>query len=304
MSNVEIFDDRLKAVLLPETVVEQVCTGAQWSEGPLWIAEQDCVIWSDIPNNRILRWSEKDGMTVWKDKANFTNGRFRDLDGNVIHCSHGGRSIQRSDIDGKKFETLVGHYQGRCLNSPNDVVVKSDGTIWFTDPPYGILSNDEGFKADSELKDNYVFRYDPASGALDIVSDIVEEPNGLAFSQDESILYISDTSAALAEEGEGNHHIMAFDVIDGRTLINPRLFADVNPGLSDGFRLDTNGWIYTSSEDSIQVYHNDGTLLGKIYVPEKIGNCVFGGEQKDCLYVAASTSIYRIRFNTRGIQKP
>ncbi len=136
MHTVEIFDDRIRQVLLPETVVEKLCTGAEWSEGPLWIEEYDCVIWSDIPNNRVLRWSTKDGLSVWKNKANFTNGRYRDLSGKIIHCSHGGRSIQSSDIDGNNFETVVDQYQGMRLNSPNDVIVKSDGTIWFSDPPY------------------------------------------------------------------------------------------------------------------------------------------------------------------------
>lgn len=304
IQEVEVFDKRLEAVLLPETKAVKLISGAKWSEGPLWIEEYDCVIWSDIPNNRVLRWSEKDGLTEWKSPANFTNGRFRDLGGNVIHCSHGGRCIQKSDIDGNNFETLVDSYQGRRLNSPNDVVVKSDGTIWFTDPPYGILSNEEGFKADSELGGNYVFRFDPSTGALNIVSDLIEEPNGLAFSSDEKILYVSDTSAALRTDGSGNHHIMAFDVVDNATLVNPRLFAEVSPGLSDGFRLDENDWVYTSSDDSIQIIHSDGTLLGKVYVPEKVGNCCFGGSNRNILYVAGSTSLYKIEFNTRGIQAP
>jgi gluconolactonase len=201
-------------------------------------------------------------------------------------------------------EVLVTHYQGRRLNSPNDVVVKRDGTIWFTDPPYGIVSNHEGHQAESELGDNYVFRLDPSSGALDVVSTFVEEPNGLAFSPDESVLYVSDTSAALRTDGGGHHHIVAFDVIAGRTLANPRIFAVVSPGLSDGFRIDTRGWLYTSSTDSVQVYHPDGARLAAIPVPEKVGNLTFGGAQRDELYICATTSLYRIRLNARGIQTP
>lgn len=303
MSSIDIYDQRLEPVVAGAQLT-QLCTGAKWSEGPLWIEEYDSVIWSDIPNNRILSWSANDGMQVWKDQANFTNGRYRHPQGYIVHCSHGGRSIEKSDIDGQQFQTLVGHYQGRRLNSPNDVVVKSDGTIWFTDPPYGILSDEEGYKAESELNDNYVFRFDPETEVLDIVTDLVEEPNGLAFSPDESVLYVSDTSAALKTDGTGNHHIMAFDVVGGRTLAAPRLFAEVSPGLSDGFRLDNQGWIYTSSEDSIQVYHSDGTLLGKIHVPEMIANCTFGGQQRDVLYIVASTSLYQIQLNTQGIQTP
>jgi gluconolactonase len=300
----EVFDDRFNQVLMGVEEVEHLCTGAQWSEGPLWIEEYNSVIWSDIPNNRILSWSESEGMQVWKENVEFTNGRYRHQDNYIVHCSHGKRAIEKSDIDGSKFEVLVDNYQGRKLNSPNDVVVKSDGTIWFTDPPYGILSDAEGHKADSELVKNYVFRYDPEKKTLDVVTDLIEEPNGLAFSSDEKILYVSDTSCVLRTDGSGNHHIMKFDVVDGRSLINPRLFAEVSPGVSDGFRLDSNNWIYTSSEDSIQVFHSDGTLLGKIKVPEKIGNCTFGGPDRDFLYIAASTSLYRIHLNTRGLQTP
>ncbi len=300
---IEVFDSRLEKVLLPSRELEKLCSGAKWGEGPLWIAEYDCVIWSDIPNNRILRWNESDGLSVWKDKVEFTNGRYRDLEGSVIHCSHGKRAIERSDIDGNHFEIIADDYQGRRLNSPNDVVVKSDGSIWFSDPPYGILSDAEGYKAESELKSNYVFRFDPKTKVLDVVTDVIEEPNGLAFTSDEKTLYVSDTSAALKDDG-GNHHIIAFDVIGDRSLASPRLFTEVNPGLSDGFRLDENDWIYTSSEDSVQIYHSDGTLLGKILVPEKVGNCTFGGTEKNDLYIVASTSLYRIRLNTRGLQNP
>jgi len=149
-----------------------------------------------------------------------------------------------------------------------------------------------------------VFRFDPASGALDVVSSFVEEPNGLAFSPDESVLYVSDTSAALRTDGGGHHHIVAFDVIAGRTLANPRVFAVVSPGLADGFRIDARGWLYTSSANSVQVYHHDGTRLAAIAVPEKVGNLTFGGAQRDELYICASTSLYRIRLNARGIQTP
>jgi gluconolactonase len=301
---IEVIDERFSRVLIPSEALEKKCTCAQWSEGPLWIEEYDSVIWSDIPNNRIMCWSEQNGHSVWKENVEYTNGRYRDFSNAIIHCSHGKRAIEKSDIDGKNFEVLVDNYQGRKLNSPNDVVVKSDGSIWFTDPPYGILSDAEGHKAESELKNNYVFRFDPVSKSLDIVTDLIEEPNGLAFSPDESKIYISDTSAALREDGSGNHHIMVFDVVEGRSLKNPKLFAEVSPGLSDGFRLDENGWIYTSSEDSIQVFHCDGTLLARINVPEVIANCTFGGSERDILYIVASTSLYSIRLNTKGIQKP
>jgi gluconolactonase len=247
-------------------------------------------------------------MTVWREPVDFTNGHVREAGGALLHCSHGQRAIVRTRFgDGfepQADEIVVDRYQGRRLNSPNDVVVKSDGTIWFSDPPYGIVSDREGHRADSELGDHYVFRFDPATGALRIVSDYVEEPNGLAFSPDESVLYVSDTSAALRTDGGGHHHIVAFDVIAGQDLAHPRVFAVVEPGLADGFRVDIHGFVYTSSADSVQVYHPDGTRLARIAVPEKVGNLCFGGMDNDELFICASTSVYTIKLNTRGAVTP
>ena len=308
MAAVITFDSRAAELVRAGETLECLASGATWSEGPVWMHEDGSVLWSDIPANRMLRWHPRDGMGVWREQVEFTNGHTREADGSLLHCSHGQRSIVRTRFKAglaqATDEVLVSHYQGRRLNSPNDVVVKRDGTIWFTDPPYGIVSNHEGHQAESELGDNYVFRFDPASGALDVVSSFVEEPNGLAFSPDESVLYVSDTSAALRTDGGGHHHIVAFDVIAGRTLARPRIFAVVSPGLSDGFRIDARGWLYTSSADSVQVYHPDGTRLATIPVPEKVGNLTFGGVERDELYVCASTSLYRIRLNARGIQTP
>lgn len=175
--------------------------------------ETGTLLWSDIPNNRMLSWRAGRGMAVWRDGVEFTNGHVREANGALLHCSHGLRAIVRTRFDAAMQplpdEMVVNHYQGRRLNSPNDVVVKRDGTIWFTDPPYGIVSDREGRTAPSELGDCYVFRFDPATGSLRITSDFVEEPNGLAFSPDESVLYVSDTSAALRNDGSGNHHIVA-----------------------------------------------------------------------------------------------
>jgi gluconolactonase len=259
------------------------------------------VIWSDIPNNRLLRWSAKEGMSVWRQPSNFENGHYRDLEGRLLSCEHGGRCISRTEPDGSKV-VLVDRYEGKRLNSPNDLVVKSDGTIWFTDPPYGILSDYEGYKAESELGDCYVFRFDPESEELSIVTDEVVEPNGLAFSPDEKVLYVADTSAAF--DPNGNHHIMAFEVVDGEKARNSRVFAVIAPGLADGFRVDIHGNIFTSSADSVQVYTSDGAHLGKILVPEKVGNLTFGGPRHDRLYIAASSSLYSLELNTRGIQRP
>ena len=302
--SIDVFDPRFAAVAQCAGGVERLCTGAVWSEGPVWMREDQSLLWSDIPNNRMLRWHAASGMTVWRDGVEFTNGHVREADGSLLHCSHGLRGVVRTrfgpGLQPLGDEVLVSHYQGRRLNSPNDVVVKRDGTVWFTDPPYGILSNREGHQAESELGANHVFRFDPAKQSLDIVSAFVEEPNGLAFSPDESLLYVSDTSAALRTDGSGHHHIVAFDVIGGQALTNPRVFAVIEPGLADGFRVDVHGFVYTSSEDSVQVYHPDGTRIGRIAVPEKVGNLVFGGVDGNELFICASTSLYRVRLNTRG----
>lgn len=299
--NIEILDPRMEDLLLPDSRLERHCTGAIWSEGPVYFAEGDYVLWSDIPNNRMLKWSAADGMTVFRDPSNFTNGHTRDREGRLVSCEHGGRRISRTEAD-SSVVCVVDRYQGKRLNSPNDVVVKSDGTIWFTDPPYGIMSNEEGYQAESEIGASYVYRFDPMSDELTVVADDFDKPNGLAFSPDESLLYISDTGAS--HDPNGAHHIRVFDVVEGKALTSGRVFAVVDPGLADGFRLDAQGNLYTSSEDSIQVYTAAGERIGKILVPEKIANCTFGGPEKDRLFIAASSSLYSITLNTRGVQQP
>jgi len=304
MSSVQLLDQRFAAVAAGASALERLCSGAAWSEGPVWRQPSAELLWSDIPNNRMLCWHAERGMRVWRDAVDFTNGHVLDVDGSLLHCSHGRRAIVRTRFDASGHplgdELVVDRYQGRRLNSPNDIVVKRDGSLWFTDPPYGILSDREGHQADSELGKNYVFRFDPGTLALRIVSDFLEEPNGLAFSPDERVLYVSDTSAALRSDGSGHHHIVAFDVPGGQDLARPRVFAVVEPGLADGFRVDVHGFVYTSSEDSVQVFHPDGTRIARIPVPEKVGNLVFGGAAGNALFICASTSLYRIVLNTRG----
>jgi gluconolactonase len=316
---IEVFDARFAAVAATQpgsaaAVLEQLCTGAVWSEGPVWMAEDQSVLFSDIPNNRMLRWHASTGMTVWRSPANFTNGHALDATGALLHASHGQRAIVRTRFAPQAApgapllpladEVLVSHHQGRRLNSPNDLVVKRDGSIWFTDPPYGIVSDREGYAAPSEIGSNLVYRYCPRFNTLRVVSDWLQEPNGLAFSPDERVLYVTDTSAALRTDGSGHHHIVAFDVVGSTQeqgdLANPRVFATVRPGLADGIKVDVHGFVYTSSQDSVQVYHPDGTRMARIAVPEKVGNLVFGGVAGNELFICASTSLYRIVLNTRG----
>ncbi len=296
------------ALIAREAQLEQLATGAIWSEGPVWIDADQSLLWSDIPNNRMLRWSARDAMSVWRDKVEFTNGHTLDLNGDLLHCSHGLRAIVRTPaIDGipaaQNGSDLieVDNFLGKRLNSPNDIVVRSDGTIWFTDPPYGILSNHEGYQAESEQAGCFVYCFDPKTSALTAVtgpSDPLIHPNGLAFSIDEKILYVSDTSAVVFGD-KGHHRVMAFD-LHGTTISHARVFAEISPGLPDGFRVDVHGNLFISSEDSVQIYAPSGARIGKIMVPEKVGNLTFGGRDGSELYIVASTSLYRIQTRTRG----
>ncbi len=304
MTSVQVFDPRFATIAASAAPATCLCTGAVWSEGPVWLDETQELLWSDIPTNRILSWQRGVGMRVWREQADFTNGHVLERDGALLHCSHGQRAIIRTRFDGTgnsiTDEVVVSQYQGRKLNSPNDLVVKSDGTIWFTDPPYGILSDREGHKADRELGGHYVFRFDPSSQSLRIVSDFLQEPNGLAFSPDESVLYVTDTSAAMRSDGTGHHHIVAFDVLNGQDLSRPRIFAVIEPGLPDGIRMDCHGHLYSSSGSGVQVYHPDGTRIGHIEIPERVGNLCFGGAEGNELFICASTSVYHVVLNTRG----
>lgn len=304
MTVLHVLDPRLERVAEGSGRLERLCSGAIWSEGPVWLPQSGELLWSDIPNDRMLCWHAQRGMRVWRERVDFTNGHALEHDGALLHCSHGQRAIVRTRLDahGNPLgdEVVVDRFEGLRLNSPNDVIVKSDGSIWFTDPPYGIVSDREGHQADSEIGRNGVFCFCPRTHRLRMVTDVIEEPNGLAFSPDEQILYVSDTSAALRQDGGGHHHIMAFEVAPDLTLHHPRLLAEIHPGLADGFKVDGHGFIYTSSADSVQIYHPDGTRMGRIPVPEKVGNLCFGGPRGDELFIAASTSLYRIRLNTRG----
>lgn len=291
-------------LLAADAALEKVATGAQWAEGPAWIPARAAVRFSDIPGNRILEYREATGaLEVYATDVEFTNGRALDLDGAVIQCSHGRRAIERDTGTGPdavpSVSTLVDSYNGHRLNSPNDLVVKSDGTIWFSDPSYGIQKDTEGHPGREEYGDRWVFRFDPASGELTPAVVDVEVPNGLAFSPDESILYVSDTSLGTPAMDGGprlhGHAIHAYDVVQGRFARNGRTFAEVGPGVPDGFRVDVHGNIWSSSEEGVQVFSPAGERILQIPVPETVSNVCFGGEDGRTLYMTASSSLYRIR---------
>jgi gluconolactonase len=297
----EIYDERFRFMVPGNAWLEKLHGGMRWAEGPVYFADGDYLVWSDIPNNRMLQYVPGVGVRTFRSPAGHSNGNTRDLEGRLVTCEHGGRRVSRTERDGTVI-TLVDSYEGKRLNSPNDVVVKSDGTIWFTDPPYGILSDYEGHKAESEIGACYVYRFDPKSGKLTVVADDFDKPNGIAFSPDESILYVADTGGS--HDPNGPHHIRALDVVGGKKLGRSRVFAEINPGLADGFRLDTQGNVWTSAGDGVHVYSPQAELLGKIKVPEVVANVCFGGPNRNYLYIAATTSLYGIYVAVNGQQRP
>jgi gluconolactonase len=281
-------------------------TGAAWAEGPVWFRDGDFLLFSDIPNNRMLRFvPDLSGLggtvSVFRRPSNNTNGHTRDLEGRLISCEHGGRRVSRTEHDGR-VTVIADRYMGKRLNSPNDVVVKSDGTIWFTDPPYGILTDLEGWQGEQEYGGCHVFRFDPRKGELEVAADDFVKPNGIAFSPDEKILYIADTGAS--HDPDGPRHIRAFDVDESGRLTRPRVFATCDVGLFDGFRCDTEGRIWTSAGDGVHCFAPDGTLLGKILVPEVVANVCFGGLKKNRLYICGTTSLYAIYTHVNGAMRP
>lgn len=297
--NFEIINyKRFRPSIVAASRVELLHSGMRWAEGPVYFADGDYLLFSDIPSNRILRWVEGAGVTVFRHPSNFSNGNTRDRQGRLVTCESGSRTITRTEYDGA-ITTLVDNYQGKRLNSPNDIVVRSDDTIWFTDPPYGILSDYTGDKAESELGNNYVFCFDPRSGELDIATGEMVKPNGLAFSPDEKILYVADTG--LSHQQGGPHHILAWDVA-GRQLRNSRVFATIDPGVPDGFRVDTEGNIWTSAADGVHIYASDGEIIGKLHFPEVVSNLTFGGRKRSRLFVTTASSLYSIFVGNSGAQ--
>ena len=297
----EYVDRRFHALTVPTATVETLYEGCRWAEGPVWFADGGYLVWSDIPNNRMLRWTPDLAVGVFRADANFANGHSRDRQGRLVSCEHGPRRVTRTEPDGT-ITVIADRYKGGRLNSPNDVVIKSDGTIWFTDPTYGILSDYEGHKAEPEQDGCFVYRVDPASGEVAVVADDFVKPNGLAFSPDEGILYVADSG--LSHDPDGPHHIRAFDVDAGNALRNGRVFAEVSPGVPDGFRLDVDGNLWTSARDGVHCYAPDGTLLGKIRLPQMVSNLTFGGPKRNRLFITSSHALYAVYVAASGVQRP
>ncbi len=295
----EIRDDRFKRSIKLDEPIDQIWTGGKWTEGPVYSPTFRCLIWSDIPNDRRLRWDELTGAVgdIRSGLGCYTNGSTLDRQGRIVACEHGTRSVTRIEHDGS-VTTLASHFEGKRFNSPNDVVVRSDDTIWFSDPAYGIESDYEGFQADPELDGEHVYRLDPATGDVTQVTTDFACPNGLAFSLDEQTLYIADSGGTRYASGE--HHIRAFSVNADGKLSGGDVFAECEEGVFDGFRIDTQGRIWTSATDGVHCYHPDGTLLGKIFIPEEVSNVCFGGPKRNRLFITASTSVYAVLLPTTG----
>ena len=285
--------------------VERLWTGARWAEGPVWFGDGRFLLFSDIPNNRVLRWTEETGeVSVFRKPSNYANGHTRDRQGRLVSCEHDSRRVTRTELDGA-ITVLMDRYQGHRLNAPNDVVVHSNGSVWFTDPGYGILSNYEGHVDTLELPTN-VYRLDPASAEATVVASDMARPNGLCFSPDEGRLYIVDTGQPAGRP----QPIRVYDVVDGRTLAHGRVFCDMRPGGSDGIRCDTDGNLWAAAGwggdgyDGVHIFAPDGKRIGQIRLPETCANLCFGGARRNRLFMVASQSLYALYVNSQGAQVP
>ncbi len=296
----EIFDARFGRLFNGNAHVDRLFTGCRWAEGPAYFAAGRYLVWSDIPNDRMLRYDETDGsISVFRQPAGNSNGNTTDREGRLVTCEHGGRRVSRTEHDGTVV-TLADKWKGKRFNSPNDVVVKSDGSIWFTDPAYGIDTDYEGNKAESEIGACHVYRIDAKSGEIEAVITDMVRPNGIAFSPDESLLYVVDTGRTHGPQNPA--HMRVFKVSDKNKVSGGAVFADCTAGLFDGFRLDTDGRIWTSAADGIHCYEPDGTLIGKVKVPEVVANCAWGGPKRNVLYICGTSSLYAVRLMVNGVK--
>ncbi|MEJ8851630.1 SMP-30/gluconolactonase/LRE family protein [Variovorax rhizosphaerae] len=299
---VRALDSRFAKYMIFSAAIERLASGMRWAEGPVWFGDQRCLLWSDIPNNRVMRWDEPSGnVTVFRRPSNFANGHTRDRQGRLLTCEHGSRSVTRTEHDGR-VTVILDRFQGKRLNSPNDIVVKSDDSIWFTDPPFGILGHYEGYKAEPELPTN-VYRVDGHTGQATVVASGVSRPNGLCFSPDERHLYV-------VESGTSPPQIRVFDVSDGGDqLFNDHVFYRCEVGeRPDGFRCDVDGnlwagWGMGEANDGVRVFAPDGTPIGHVSLPERCANLCFGGVARNRLFMTASQSVYALYVNTQGAQE-
>jgi len=293
----ESHDPRFEALVLFNAELELLAEGFRWLEGPVWFGDQRCLLFNDIPGIRTLRWIEQHGVSTVLEPSEFATGQTRDRQGRLIQCHHRSRCLSRLEHDGTTT-SLVSQARGRRLNAPNDVVVKRDGSIWFSDPLYGLMNDYEGGRQTSE-QPPALYRLDPASGLAEAVASDFDGPNGLAFSPDEQLLYVAESGAPGASEPR--QFIRRFQVNgDGRSLSGGELFHRITPGWADGFRVDEHGNLWCGAADGVHVIAPDGTLLGKVLVPKRVSNLCFGDRFGSRLFLCASTALYALFTNTRG----
>ena len=292
-------DSRFNRCFAGHVRVERLWTGCRWAEGPAWFAAGRYLVWSDIPNNRMMRFVEPSGeVSVFREMSNNSNGNTVDNQGRLVTCEHLARRVSRTEINGK-ITVIADRYQGKRLNSPNDLVVKSDDSIWFTDPAYGIDTDYEGDKSPQEIDGCYVYRVDGKTGAIAAVITDMVRPNGIAFSPDEKFLYVADTGVTHKENGP--RHIRRFRLSDdGMSVSGGEIFAECSAGLFDGFRVDTEGRIWTSTGEGVHCYDPDGALIGKILIPELVANVAFGGTKRNRLFICGTTSLYSVYLTVTG----
>ena len=293
----EVLEEDFRRRIRSSASVERLHSGCRWTEGPAYFPAHRSLVWSDIPNDRMLRFDETDGsVSVFRSPAYYAKGNTDDRQGRLVTCEHGGRRVTRTEHDGS-ITVLADRYQGGRFNSPNDVVVKSDGSIWFTDPTYGIDSDYEGHKAEPEQDGSHVYRIDPDGQVTRVLDDFVK-PNGLAFSPDESLLYVADTGAT--HRPDGPRHIRRFKVDESGKLSGGEVFASLTDGFFDGFRLDSDGYVWTSAGEDVHCYAPDGRLTGRIRIGETVANLVFGGPKRNRLYICATSSLYAVLVAANG----
>ena len=271
--------------------VERLCSPAIWAEGPAWLAQEQCLIFSDVKGNRMFRWSAQQGVTLFRAASNYANGNAVDLQGRLITCEHGRRGISRTEENGD-VTLLVEKIEGHRFNSPNDVAVRQDGSIWFTDPPYGILGDEEGYKAESQVVGCYVYRLDADARQATIAISDTQRPNGLAFSPDDRWLYVADMSV-IDFPRQGRRELRAYRLTGDEATFS-HVVAQVEPGIPDGFCVDGDGYIYCSCETGVQIFSPQGERLEHIPIPERVSNCTFGGANGKQLFITATTSLYRV----------
>lgn len=293
----QILDDRFRDLVLPNVRLRKISGGHLWTEGPVWFPAHQCLLFSDIPNQKIFRWMCDGSVNEFRDHSDFANGNTRDTNGCLVTCQHGSRTVTRTEHNGK-ITTLADGFEGRRLNSPNDVVVKTDGSIWFTDPTYGILSNYEGYKATPEQEFNNVFRLEPETGIVESVAQDFRQPNGLAFSNDEKLLYVTESGSS--HDATIPAVIRVYDVVGESALGNGRDFAEIDNGLPDGIRVDCYGNVWSSAADGVHCFDPGGKLLGKVLVPETVSNLTFGGARGNELMITATSSVYAIHVNSQA----